>query len=171
MLAALDERGLFDETLFVVSADHGMAPQDTALAANPTAHVLEAGLAAVIAEPMIWLLDVAVEAERAADGRTGRIGVFELDLDTDGERPPVEGAHVLVEAHLPGHVARLVAKGTTDHHGLYGFATPSDIHTDHLLVSVRAAGFNPRHLRLDGTNLVLDLVHELYGSATPSRSA
>jgi hypothetical protein len=171
VLAALDARGLFDETLFVVSADHGMAPQDTALAANPTAHVLEAGLAAVVAEPMIWLLDVAVEARRAADGRTGRIGVFELDLDPCDERPPVEGAHVLVEAHVPGHVARLVAKGTTDHHGLYGFATPSDIPSEHLVVSVRAEGFNPRHLRLDGTNLVIDLAHELYGSTGSGRSA
>jgi hypothetical protein len=171
VLATLDERGLFDETLFVVSADHGMAPQDTALAANPTAHVLDAGLAAVVAEPMIWLLDVAVEAERAADGRTGRIGVFELDLDPADERPPVEGAQVLVEAHVPGHVARLVARGSTDQNGLYGFATPSDLPTEHLVVSVRAEGFNPRHLRLDGTNLVVDLVDALYGSARSGRTA
>jgi hypothetical protein len=164
VLALLDERGLFEQTLFVVSADHGMAPQDTALAANPTAHVLEAGLSAVIAEPMIWLLDVAVEVERAADGRTGRVGVFELDLDPHDERPPVEGARVLVEAHQPGHTARLVARGTTDHNGLFGFATPSDVPTEHLVVSVRAEGFNPRHLRLDGTNLAIDLVAELYAS-------
>ncbi len=162
VLAVLDELGLFDETLFVVSADHGMAPQDVTLAANPTAHVVDAGLAAVIAEPMIWLLDVAVEVERAADGRTGRVGVFELDLDPHDERPPVEGAHVLVEAHQPGKKARIVARGTTDHHGLYGFATPSDVTTEQLVVSVRADGFNPRHLRLDGPNLSIDLVGELY---------
>ncbi len=162
VLAMLDERALYDRTLFVVSADHGMAPQDVGLAANPTAHVLDAGLAAVVAEPMIWLLDVAVEVERAADGRTGRVTVAELDRDTHDEQPPVEGAVVLVETHEPGGKPRLVARGTTDHNGLFGFATPSNLTTDRLVVSVRAEGFNLRHLRLDGTNLATDLVSLLY---------
>jgi hypothetical protein len=162
VLEQLDRLGLFDETLFVVSADHGMAPQAVELAANPTTQVLEAGLQAVVAEPMIWLLDVQVEVERAADGRTGRVGVFELDLDERGERPPVTGAVVEVEAHLPGRSPRLVARGSTDDNGLYGFATPSDVPTEQLVVSVRASGFNPRHLRLDGRSLGIDLRAELY---------
>jgi hypothetical protein len=29
---------------------------------------------------------------------------------------------------------------------------------------VRAEGFNPRHMRLDGTNLALDLRRALYGA-------
>ena len=45
VLSLLDEQGLFDSTLFVVSADHGMAPQDIALRANPAAHVLDTSLA------------------------------------------------------------------------------------------------------------------------------
>ncbi|MCB0999607.1 MAG: alkaline phosphatase family protein [Acidimicrobiales bacterium] len=167
VLALLDERGLTDETLFVVSADHGMAPQAVELHANPTARVLDAGLQAVIAEPMIWLLDVAVEVERAADGRTGRVGVFELDTDRTGERPPVAGAEVIVEAHLPGNAPRLVARGRTDGNGLYGFATPSDVPIEHLVVAVHASGFNPRHVRLDGRALGIDLRAELYGSAAP----
>lgn len=171
VLAELDRLGLFEETLFVVSADHGMAPQDVQLGANPTAHVLDAGLRAVVAEPMIWLLDLAVEVERAADGRTGRVGVAELDLDVHGERPPVEDAQVEIHAHLPGREPRLVARGRTDANGLYGFATPSDVATDHLVVSVHADGFNARHLRLDGSTLGVDLRRALYGEAAESRNA
>ena len=163
VLDALEARGLLDETLFVVTADHGMAPQAVELRANPAAHVTDAGIAAVVAEPMIWLLDLAVEVERKPDLRTGRVSVAELDLDEHGERPPVKGAEVIVEAHADGHTPRLVARGRTDEHGLFGFATPSDVDTGDLAVSVRADGFNPRHLRLDGTPLALDLVAALYG--------
>lgn len=162
VLALFDRKGWFDDTLFVVSADHGMAPQDVALAANTAGHVLRAGHAAVVAEPMIWLLDVAVEVERAADGRTGRVAVAELDADRHDERPPVAGARVTVVANEPGREPRTVAAGTTDALGLFGFATPSDVATEHLTVSVHADGFNTRHLRLDGTNLGFDLRAALY---------
>ncbi|MFN8022740.1 MAG: alkaline phosphatase family protein [Acidimicrobiales bacterium] len=164
VLALFDRAGWFDDTLFVVSADHGMAPQDVALAANPTQHVLEAGLAAVVNEPMIWLLDLAVEAERSADGRTGRVSVSELDLDEHGERPAVEGAHVVITADEPGAAPRTVASGTTDALGLFGFATPSDLPTARLSVSVHADGFNPRHLRVDGSAVGIDLRQALYGT-------
>ena len=60
VLAVLDDLDLFESTLFVVSADHGMSPQDVALRANAAAHVLDAGLEAVVAEPMVWLRDIAV---------------------------------------------------------------------------------------------------------------
>jgi hypothetical protein len=169
VLDLLDALGLFDDTLFIVSADHGMAPQDVTLGANPTAHVLDAGLAAVVAEPMVWLLDLAVDVERASDGRTGRVAVAELDADEHGEHPPVEGAEVLVEAHLPGREPRVIARGRTDVNGLFGFPTPSDVPTDDLVVSIHARGFNPRHLRLDGEVLAIDPVEALYGrsAATP----
>jgi len=164
VLAELDARGLFDETLFVVTADHGMTPQAVELNANPSAHVLDAGLAAIVAEPLIWLLDAAVVVERKPDGRTGRVAVFELDVDTSGEQPPIEGAEVIVEAHAEGRTARLLAKGRTDANGLFGFATPSNVATADIAVSVRADGFNPRHVLLDGTTLAVDLVAGLYGS-------
>ena len=39
----------------------------------------------------------------------------------------------------------------------------SDLDTAQIAIAVRAKGFNPRHLRLDGTRLVLDLKKALYG--------
>jgi hypothetical protein len=163
VLAVLDDLGLFDETLFVVSADHGMAPQDTALRANPTAHVLDAGIEAVVNEPMIWLRDLAVVAERAADGRTARVIVSDNDADESGERPLFEGAEVMVEGHRPGTAPRELARGRTDRFGVFGFATPSDIDSSTIGVRITAPGRNPRHLLLDGTRLTLDLRNVLYG--------
>ncbi len=163
VLAELDRLDLFDETLFVVSADHGMAPQDVTLRANPAAHVVEAGFEAVVAEPMIWLRDVAVFLERKPDHRTGRITVLDNDADRSGARAPVEGAEITVVAHLPGRSPRELARGRTDHNGLYGFATPSDLPADQVAISVHARGFNARHLLLDGETLGLDLRARLYG--------
>jgi hypothetical protein len=163
VLALLDGLGLFEETLFVVTADHGMAPQDVALRANPTWHVLDAGLAAVVAEPMIWLRDLAVTARRAPDGRTARVIVADNDADASGEKPVFAGAEVRVEAHREGAAARVIASGKTDASGIFGFATPSDADSKQIAVSIRAPGFNPRHLLLDGTRLALDLREALYG--------
>ncbi|MDO8362389.1 MAG: alkaline phosphatase family protein [Actinomycetota bacterium] len=186
VLAVLDDHGLFDDTLFVVTADHGMAPQATELRANPTAHVPAAGLAAEIAEPMIWLRDLAVVVERAPDGRTGRVIVADNDTgihtgndtgyhtgydtgddtanDTgnDTAKPPFAGAEVVVEHHGDG-APRVLAAGLTDDNGRFGFATPSDVDSCRIGVVVRATGRNPRHLLLDGTRLVLDLRAALYG--------
>ncbi|MCS5637429.1 MAG: alkaline phosphatase family protein, partial [Myxococcota bacterium] len=75
VLDLLEAEGRFEETLFVVTADHGMAPQDVDLAANPGRHVIAAGLEAQVADSMIWLLDCRVDAWRAADGRTARVHV------------------------------------------------------------------------------------------------
>ena len=162
VLAVLDERGVFDETLFVVSADHGMAPQDVSLRANPAAHELDAGFAAVVAEPMIWLLDVAVTVERKPDARTARVTVLELDENEAGEQPPVAEARVVVHAHRDGHPPREVARGRTDANGLFGFATPSDIASEDLTVEIHAEGFNARHVTLAGRPLHLDLRTTLY---------
>jgi hypothetical protein len=164
VLAVLDQTGLFDETLFVVTADHGMAPQDVSLRANPTGHVLDAGLSAVVAEPMIWLRDLAVTAERAPDGRTGRVVVCDNDTDASGEKPPVAGAEVVVEAHRAGAAARVVAQGKTGADGIFGFATPSDVDSHQIGIRVSAKGLNARHLLLDGTRLALDLRAALYGA-------
>jgi hypothetical protein len=162
VLDELDRQGLFDDTLFVVSADHGMAPQDVSLHANPAAHVLEAGFSAVVAEPMIWLRDVAVAVERKPDNRTGRVTVLDNDVDVHGDRPPVAGAEVTVVAHVVGRPARVIARGRTDVNGLFGFATPSDLESEQVAITVHAPGFNPRHLRLTGSTLGLDLRAHLY---------
>jgi hypothetical protein len=165
VLDCLGERGLLDGTLFVVTADHGMAPQDTSLRANPTRHVERIGMAAKVAEPMIWLRDLAVAAERAADGRTARVLVRDADALPSGERPVLEGGEVLVEIH-EGEAARAreLARGRTGPGGVFGFATPSDVPSERIAVVVRAEGFNPRRLRLDGRRLAVDLRAALYGA-------
>ena len=162
VLAVLDEQGLFDDTLFVLTADHGMAPQDVSLRANPSGHALEAGFAAVVAEPMIWLIDLHVEVERKPDLRTARVTVCENDPDTTGERPPVPGAEVAVMAHRSGRSAKELARGRTDANGMFAFATPSDIDTDRIALTIHADGFNPRHLTLEGTPLGVDPRGALY---------
>lgn len=164
VLALLDEQGLFEQTLFVVSADHGMAPQDTALRANPAAHVRAVGIAAEVAEPLIWLHDVAVVAERAADLRTGRVIVAHNDVDSSGERPACSGAHVTVLHQPPGAPAHQLAVGVTDHNGRFGFATPSDIASEHLVAHVQAEGRNERRLRFDGHAEIFDAAAALYGT-------
>jgi hypothetical protein len=113
---------------------------------------------------MIWLRDLHVEVERAADGRTGRVVVCELDALPSGERPPVDGAGVLVEAHTEGEPPRAIARGHTGPAGVFGFPTPPEVETSRIAVAVHAKGFNPRHLLLDGTNLALDLRKLLYGA-------
>jgi len=165
VLDVLDQRGLLDETFIVLTADHGMSPQDVALRANPARHVERIGMAAVVAEPMIWLRDVAVAVECASDGRTARVLVEENDALPSGERPAVEGALVIVEAHAPGTEGqpRRVAEGRTGSGGVFGFATPSDLAPHELAVVVRAEGRNPRRLLLDGTRLAPDLRAALYG--------
>lgn len=163
VLDLLASLGLLDETLFVVSADHGMAPQDVSLRANPAWHVPRAGLEAVVAEPMIWLRDLAVRAERAPDGRSARVWVFDNDALPSGERPAVEGADVMVEGHREGEAPRVLARGTTGPDGVFGFATPSDLASAQVGIVVRSTGRNTRHLRLDGKRLALDLRKALYG--------
>src|SRR2546425_12365389 len=66
ILSVLDRRGVFESTLFVISADHGMAQTDVELAADPAQAVLEAGLKAVITPPLIYLLDMDVTIEAYA---------------------------------------------------------------------------------------------------------
>ncbi len=149
-----------------MTADHGMAPQDVSLLANPARHVERIGMAAIVAEPMIWLRDLRVEVERASDARTARVVVLDNDALPSGERPPLEDADVLVEARATGEVrARRVAAGRTGPDGVFGFATPSQLASDAIAVRVRADGFNPRHLRLDGHNLALDPRKVLYGGS------
>jgi hypothetical protein len=160
ILALMERRGLLESTLFVVTADHGMAPIDTELAANQVQAVLDAGLKAVIPAPLVYLLDMDVTLEPAMDGRTVMVTVLENDADARGEKPPVEGA----EVRVLGERAAVLAEAKTDAFGVAGLPLPVDADPAKLVVSVHSDSFNPRHLRLDGTNVVDDLRERLYGS-------
>ncbi|MDX1649791.1 MAG: hypothetical protein R3263_08045, partial [Myxococcota bacterium] len=140
-------------------------PQDVALEANPARQVERDGLACFVAEPMIWLHDLRVAVERAADGRTARVLVEENDPLPSGERPPVEGAEVLVEIHEEGREPRRLTRGTTGPGGVFGFGTPSDVPDERVVVRVEREGFNVRRLTLDGRRLAVDLRAVLYGDA------
>ena len=163
VLDLLEAKGLLDSTVFVFTADHGMAAQDVALAANPARHPERIGMKAVTGEPMIWLRDLDVAVEAAPDGRTARVVVCDNDADTSGEKPPVAGAEVRV---LTAH-DQVLAALPTNAAGVAGFSTPADVPRHEIVLSVHHPDFNPRHLRLDGTNLVTDLRRELYGSGVP----
>jgi len=160
ILSLMERRGLLESTLFVVTADHGMAPIDTELAANQVQAVLDAGLKAVIPAPLVYLLDMDVTLEPAMDGRTVMVTVLENDADARGEKAPVEGA----EVRVLGGQAAVLAEGKTDAFGVAGLPLPADADPDKIVVSVHSDRFNPRHLRLDGTNVVAELRERLYGS-------
>jgi len=163
LLDLLEKHGRLQDTLFVVTADHGMAPQDPALEANSARQAKERGFSCFVDESMIWLLDLHVEVERAPDGRTGRVLVFESDRDRTGERPSLEGARVRVTRESDGEVIEHIAEGTTVEGGAYGFATPATMSTDELFVEIEHPEFNARRLRLDGATEVFDLRTALYG--------
>jgi phosphonoacetate hydrolase len=159
IMSLLERRGLLESTLFVVTADHGMAPIDTELAADPVRAVVEAGLKAMVPSPLVYLLDMDVTVEPAADGRTVTVTVLENDADESGEKPPVAGA----EVRVLGQHTKVLAEAKTDAFGVAGLALPVDVDPATLVVSVHSEKLNPRHLRLDGRNVVEDLRERLYG--------
>jgi predicted AlkP superfamily pyrophosphatase or phosphodiesterase len=166
VLDALEALGMIDSTLFVVTADHGMAPQDTERRANPVWRLAEHGIEAVLAEPMVWLRDMAVETWRASDGRSAHVDVAVIEVDESGERSTITGADVLVELHRPGRTPVSVARGSTDADGRFAFATPNNADSRAITLSIRSSGRNPRHLRLDGSDLGPDLRGLLYAHLT-----
>ncbi len=159
ILRQLEEKRLFESTLFVITTDHGMAVQDVGLSANPARIPERMGMAAVTTEPLVYLRDLHVEVNVAPDGRTCQVTVLDNDADTSGEQPAVAEAEVLVSDHVDGKVALT----RTDEGGVCGFAIPADMRPDELRMAVHAEGFNPRHMLLDGSNLALDLRTALYG--------
>jgi hypothetical protein len=159
VLDMLGAKGLLESTLFVFTSDHGMAAQDVSLAANPARHPERLGMKSVIGEPMIWLRDLDVRVEPASDGRTARVVVYDNDADLSGEKPPIEGAEVLL--HAPS--SPVVTRATTNSAGIAGVATPADVPRHEIVLAIRHPQFNPRHVRLDGSNVAIDLRRELYG--------
>ncbi|HSE44546.1 MAG TPA: hypothetical protein VLA89_04370, partial [Gemmatimonadales bacterium] len=91
--------------------------------------------------------------------RTCQVTVLDNDADTSGEKPAIADTQVLVSDHRDGKVAIT----RTDEGGVCGFAIPADMRTEDLRMAVHGEGFNPRHMLLDGSNLVLDLREVLYG--------
>jgi phosphonoacetate hydrolase len=161
VLALLHRHGVLDSTLFVVTSDHGMAPQRIELAANPTAEPAKAGIKGVFAEPMIYLRDLAIECVRANDRRTLRVTVCDNDPDESGERPPVEGATVM----LLDRGGRVLGRGTTSLLGIAAFATAANLPDTDLVVEVEHAEFNRRRLRASGEPIPYNVRGTLYGEA------
>ncbi len=160
ILSLLDERGLFESTTFVLTADHGMANTDTELAADQVQAVPEAGIKSVAAMPLVYLLDMDVKVVAQADGRTATVTVLENDEDERGEKPPLEGAAVRVI----GHKGEVLAETKTDAFGVAGVAFPSDEDPEHMVITVEHEKFNHRHLRLDGSSVMeVDARERLYG--------
>jgi predicted AlkP superfamily pyrophosphatase or phosphodiesterase len=164
ILSVLDRRGLFDSTLFVISADHGMAQTDVELAADPAQAVIDAGLKAVVTSPLIYLIDMDVAVEHSADGRTVTVTVLENDLGTSGEKPAVNGAKI----EVVGPHGKVLANATTDAFGVAGLPLPVGEDPASLVIRVEHERFNTRHLRLDGTNVVENPHHRLYGRGPAS---
>lgn len=165
VLDLLERLGLFDSTLFVLASDHGMAPQMAELAADQAQAVIDAGVKGVAAAPFVYLLDMAVSVERASDGRTVTVTVTENDPDETGERPPVEGADVVVR----DATGRVIAQAKTNRFGLVGLPLPASLAPESIRVSVHHDTFNPCHLRLSGERMALDLRAALYKAASDSR--
>jgi hypothetical protein len=159
VLEALDAGGLFDDTLFVITTDHGMAPVDASLKANQVRAVTDAGMKAVIPDPLVYLIDMAVEITAHEDGRTAMIEVLANDADASGERPPVTGAEVLLSTHN----AKILARARTDAGGTCGLPLPIDVAPEDLFVTVRHDEFNGRRLRLNGESMREDIRALLYG--------
>jgi hypothetical protein len=136
-----------------------MAATDTELAANQVDLLPKEGMKAVVPSPLIYLIDMAVEIEHARDGRTATITVLANDADESGEQPPVAGAEITVSG--PG--GQVLARAETDSGGVAGVPLPAEVAAHDVVVIVHHDDYNPRHLRLDGSNVAIDLRELLYG--------
>ncbi len=162
VLEALDAAGLSEDTLFIVTTDHGMAAVMADLKATQVRAVLHAGMKAEVPDPLIYLIDMAVTITAHEDGRTALVEVLANDADVSGERPPVEGAEVI----LSTHGAAVLARAKTDAGGTCGFSLPVDVARADVYITVHHDDFNARHLRLDGTPVIEDIRALLYGASS-----
>jgi hypothetical protein len=159
ILDALQEAGLYDDTLFVVTTDHGMAAVDADLKASQVRAVVDAGMKAKVPDPLVYLIDMAVNITPHEDGRTAMVEVLANDADASGEQPPIDGADVTLSAHA----GEVLARARTGAGGVCGLPLPVDVAPSDLYVTVHHDDYNPRHLRLDGTPVLEDLRALLYG--------
>jgi hypothetical protein len=137
-----------------------MAMQNVELQANAARIPERHGMATVTTEPLIYLRDLDIAVGVAHDGRTAQVSVLDNDRDAAGEQERIEGAQVRVV----DSEGRQVATSLTDSGGNAGLAIPADLRPDEMTMEVVAEGFNPRHVRLDGANVVPDLRAILYGA-------
>jgi hypothetical protein len=159
ILDTLQAQGLYEDTLFVVTTDHGMSAVDAELKATQVRAVTDAGMKAITPDPLVYLIDMHVEITAHEDGRTAMVEVLANDPDRSGERPPVASANVT----LSGAGARVLTRATTDAGGTCGLPLPPSVDPDELCVTVHHDDFNPRHLRMDGSPIVEDIRASLYG--------
>lgn len=160
ILSLLEQRGLYDSTVFVISTDHGMANIDVSLAADQTQAVPDAGIRSVATMPLVYLIDMDVTVEAQADGRTVRVTALENDVDERGDKPAIEGA----EVEVVGSGGKVLAEAKTDGFGVAGLSFPADEDPESIVIAVRHEKFNTRHLRLDGSNVLeVDARERLYG--------
>lgn len=157
VLDMMEQHGYLDSTLIVLTADHGMAPTNAALAANQVGMLPEEGVKAVVPSPLVYLIDMDVDIEHARDGRTATVTVLANDADESGEKPPVAGAEITVSSH-----GKVLGHARTDDYGVAGVALLVDQTSEEVILSVEHEDYNARHMRLDGTNVVLDLREVLY---------
>ena len=78
-----------------------------------------------------------------------------------GERPPVTAA----EGTVSGADGRELARARTDSSGVAGLPLAADVPPRDVLITVRHQDYNPRHLRLDGSSVALELRELLYGGS------
>jgi hypothetical protein len=90
--------------------------------------------------------------------------VADAEILVHAHPAPAAAAHGRHAGHKDEFGGTLI-KVVTNDLGIAGFATPADVPPARIVLSVRHANYNPRHLRLDGTNLCIDLRRELYGYA------
>lgn len=160
ILRTLEDRGLYESTVFIIAADHGMAPVDTELAADQISLLEQQGFRVQTPECWAYFMDLDVEVAQEAPG-TVRVTVRHNDAGESGEHPPVHDATVTVREAG----GRELASAQTGASGVIELDLPGGAAPDGATITVEHDDFNPRHINLDGSSIVPDLRQQLYGAA------